>query len=88
MTSEVRRRAKGSNANVKDEKGTFEKELHLKNDDMTRPTHARNSKDTLHPAKSADKNLYEISSGTYWLTRVLYLRYLAFIYCKLRETIL
>jgi len=81
MTSEVRKRAKGSNANVKDEKGTFEKELHLKNDDMTRPTHARNSKDTLHPAKSADKNLYEISSGTYWLTRVLYLRYLAFIYC-------
>ena len=83
MTSEIRKRVKGWNDDVKDEKGTSEEELHLKNYDVTRRI---GSKNTSHPAQSADTNLYEISSGTYWVTRILYLRYLAFIYCKLQET--
>ena len=33
--------------------------------------------------EKSSKLTRDVESGTYWLTRVLYLRYLAFIYCKL-----
>lgn len=88
MKSELRKRSQKSNDKGEDEKEETAELLHLKSDNVPRPIHKKgmdkvfHSKNTPRSASSADKNKYEISSGTYWITRILYLRYLAFIYCK------
>lgn len=38
------------------------------------------AKDAKHVTPDNENKKYEIKSGSYWITRVLYLRYLAFIY--------
>ena len=85
MASEMRKRVKKSDDDGKDNSDTFEEKVRLKSSNVARPVY-HERKDEVLPSRaiphSADKNTYEISNGTYWLTRVLFLRYLAFIYCK------
>ena len=85
MEPKLRKRSQRSNDKGEDEKEQTVELSHLKSDNMPRPIHKKGmdkSQDTPRSASFADKNTHEISSGTYWITRILYLRYLAFIYCK------
>lgn len=43
---------------------------------------------TAEPTEKADvKSVLKVQKGTYWLTRIVLIRYIGFIYCKLVLTI-
>ena len=92
MPSEIRKRTKSSNDESTDKKKNTRVELDSRreeekrrvrpNQNITLGTKSSQPKDISSSASTKAEDDVEIASGSYWLTRVLYLRYLAFIYCK------
>ena len=93
MSTEARRRFKSSKSKRNEVKQKISKEGH--GDDQKPPKdYFADDKDApkkmaptvLRPYKqqkySEQEDTETVQAGTYWFTRVVYLRYLAFIYCK------